>query len=175
MWKAPSSEHNGQRKNNPQQHLSVYPCDCLLFLFSKARVRVLIISSKGKGKTLSTVEFWKERKCIFAIARGHKLITLTNTETTLKSLIKFPITACFPGNWKPKSTHLQWVKDNCGFPGGSIRQPTQEAQETLGRSAGEGMETHSSVLAWKIPVDGGAWWAAVRGVMSGARRSTQAS
>ena len=42
-------------------------------------------------------------------------------------------------------------------------------------SAGEGMETHSSVLAWKIPVDGGAWWAAVRGVMSGARRSTQAS
>ena len=24
--------------------------------------------------------------------------------------------------------------------------------------------THSSVLAWRIPRDGGAWWAAVSGV-----------
>ena len=28
----------------------------------------------------------------------------------------------------------------------------------------KGMTTHSSILAWKIPVDRGAWWAAVRGV-----------
>jgi len=27
----------------------------------------------------------------------------------------------------------------------------------------EGMATHSSILAWRIPMDGGAWWAAVRG------------
>ena len=26
------------------------------------------------------------------------------------------------------------------------------------------METHSSVLAWRIPRTGGAWWAAVYGV-----------
>ena len=26
------------------------------------------------------------------------------------------------------------------------------------------MATHSSILAWRIPVDGGAWWAAVYGV-----------
>ena len=26
------------------------------------------------------------------------------------------------------------------------------------------MATHSSILAWKIPMDRGAWWAAVRGV-----------
>ena len=26
------------------------------------------------------------------------------------------------------------------------------------------MATHSSVLAWRIPRDGGAWWAAVYGV-----------
>ena len=25
------------------------------------------------------------------------------------------------------------------------------------------METHSSILAWRIPTDRGAWWAAVRG------------
>ena len=29
---------------------------------------------------------------------------------------------------------------------------------------GEGMATHSSVLAWRIPVDREAWWAAVHGV-----------
>ena len=28
----------------------------------------------------------------------------------------------------------------------------------------EGMGTHSSVLAWRIPMDRGAWWAAVYGV-----------
>ena len=29
---------------------------------------------------------------------------------------------------------------------------------------GEGMATHSSVLAWRIPLDRGAWWAAIHGV-----------
>ena len=28
----------------------------------------------------------------------------------------------------------------------------------------EGMATHSSVLAWKIPMDKGAWWATVHGI-----------
>ena len=28
----------------------------------------------------------------------------------------------------------------------------------------EGMTTHSSILAWRIPMDRGAWWAAVHGV-----------
>ena len=33
-----------------------------------------------------------------------------------------------------------------------------------GRSLEEGMKTHSSILAWKNPRDGGAWWAIVHGV-----------
>ena len=43
-------------------------------------------------------------------------------------------------------------------------------RETWVRSLGwkvpleEGMATHSSVLAWRIPVDRGAWWATVHGV-----------
>ena len=43
-------------------------------------------------------------------------------------------------------------------------------QETLvrfldwGNPLEEGMATHSSVLAWRIPVDRGAWWAAVHEV-----------
>ena len=28
----------------------------------------------------------------------------------------------------------------------------------------EGIATHSSVLAWRIPMDRGAWWATVHGV-----------
>ena len=28
----------------------------------------------------------------------------------------------------------------------------------------EGMATHSSILAWSIPIDRGAWWATVHGV-----------
>ena len=28
----------------------------------------------------------------------------------------------------------------------------------------EGMATHSSILAWRIPMDRGAWWAIVNGV-----------
>ena len=43
-------------------------------------------------------------------------------------------------------------------------------QETLIRSLGqedsleEGMATHSCILAWRIPMDKGAWWATVHGV-----------
>ena len=43
-------------------------------------------------------------------------------------------------------------------------------QETQVQSLGQedplekGMATHSSVLAWRIPMDGGAWQAAVHGV-----------
>ena len=33
----------------------------------------------------------------------------------------------------------------------------------LGRSPGVGQATHSSILAWRIPIDKGAWWATVRG------------
>ena len=43
-------------------------------------------------------------------------------------------------------------------------------QETQVRSLGQedplekGMATHSSVLAWRIPMDRGAWWAIALGV-----------
>ena len=39
----------------------------------------------------------------------------------------------------------------------------------------KGMATHSSILAWRIPMDRGAWWAAVHGVAkSQTRLSDQA-
>ena len=45
----------------------------------------------------------------------------------------------------------------------------QEMEETWVQSLGgedpleEGMATHSSILAWRIPLDRGAWWATVHG------------
>ena len=36
----------------------------------------------------------------------------------------------------------------------------------------EAMETHSSILAWRIPMDRGGWWATVHGV---AKSQTQLS
>ena len=46
----------------------------------------------------------------------------------------------------------------------------QETQEMQVRSVGqegpleEEIATHSSILAWRIPMDRGAWWASVHGV-----------
>ena len=34
----------------------------------------------------------------------------------------------------------------------------------FGRSLEEGIATHSSILAWRIPKDRGAWWATVYGI-----------
>ena len=34
----------------------------------------------------------------------------------------------------------------------------------LGNSLEEGMATHSSILAWRIPMDRAAWWATVHEV-----------
>ena len=31
----------------------------------------------------------------------------------------------------------------------------------------KGMATHSSILAWRVPMDRGAWWATVQGVTKG--------
>ena len=65
------------------------------------------------------------------------------------------------------------VKSVTGVPRGSVvKSPpaVQETQETRVQSLGwedpleEGMASHSSILAWRIPMDRIAWWAAVRGV-----------
>ena len=37
----------------------------------------------------------------------------------------------------------------------------------------KGMATHSSILAWRMPKDRGAWWATVRGVANRHDRVTK--
>ena len=61
-------------------------------------------------------------------------------------------------------------EDYIGFPGGSVVKNLPTIQETQVQSLGwedpleEEMATHSSILAWKNPMDRGAWWATVYGV-----------
>ena len=57
-----------------------------------------------------------------------------------------------------------------GFPYGSAVKNLPPMKEVWVRFLGqedpleEGMATHSSVLAWRTPVDREAWWATVHGV-----------
>ena len=62
-----------------------------------------------------------------------------------------------------------------GFPGSSAgKESTCNSGGFLGWEdpLEEGMATHSSILAWRIPMDRGAWLATVRGV---AKSQTQLS
>ena len=60
-----------------------------------------------------------------------------------------------------------------GFPGGLDGKESTSSARDLGSILGqedsleESMATHSSVLAWRIPMDRGAWRATVQGVAEG--------
>ena len=57
-----------------------------------------------------------------------------------------------------------------GTPGGSdSKESTCNVGDLgpipgLGRHTEEGLVTHSSILAWRIPMDRGAWWTTVHGI-----------
>ena len=57
-----------------------------------------------------------------------------------------------------------------GFPGGSVAKNLPNNAGAMLRSLGwdhpleEGMANYSSILVWKSPMDGGAWWATVHKV-----------
>ena len=56
------------------------------------------------------------------------------------------------------------------FLGDAVVKNLPIIQETLIQSLGwkdpleKGMTTHSGILAWRIPMDRGAWWTTVHGV-----------
>ena len=62
------------------------------------------------------------------------------------------------------------LSDRLGFPWGSDGKESPSVQETWVQSLDwedpleESMAIHSSILAWRIPVDRGAWWVTVHGV-----------
>ena len=51
-----------------------------------------------------------------------------------------------------------------GFPGGSESKESACNAGVLGSIPGGGMAIYSTNLAWRIPMDRGAWWATVQGV-----------
>ena len=53
-----------------------------------------------------------------------------------------------------------------GFLGGSDGKESACKAGDLGSKDAleKGMATHSNILAWRIPMDRGAWWAIVHGV-----------
>ena len=68
------------------------------------------------------------------------------------------------------SSYMDTSYIRLGFPGGSVVKSLPAMQETRVWSLGwedpleEGMATYSSTLAWRLPMDRGAWRAAVHGV-----------
>ena len=64
----------------------------------------------------------------------------------------FKIFVCGASGKEPTCQRRLDIRDAASIPG-SGRSP-----------GGEGMVTHFSILAWRIPVDRGAWWAAVHRV-----------
>ena len=70
----------------------------------------------------------------------------------------------------PDATYLEIASDSVGFPGGSEVRNLPAIQEMWVQSLGqedpleEGMATHSSILAWKNPIDSRTWQATVHGV-----------
>ena len=68
-------------------------------------------------------------------------------------------------------------KENLGFPGGSDGKESACNEGDLGSIPElgrllleEGMAIHCSILAWRIPMDRGAWWATVHGVAKSCTR-----
>ena len=65
-----------------------------------------------------------------------------------------------------------------GFPGGSDSKVSACNEGDMGSTPGSGrslekeMETHTRILVWKNPMDGGAWWSIAHGV---AKNQTQLS
>ena len=63
-----------------------------------------------------------------------------------------------------------WMDDMLCVRGGSDSKESACNVGELGlipgleRSPGDGMATHSSILAWRIPIDRGAWRAIVHGI-----------
>ena len=64
---------------------------------------------------------------------------------------------------------LKLFAESLGFPGGSDGNCLQCGRPGFDPGVGkisleESMATHSSILAWRIPMDRGTWWATVPGV-----------
>ena len=85
-----------------------------------------------------------------------------------RTLFSYPLDWLF--KWQMGVSIWERVKLDTGFPGGSGgKEPTcnvGDLDSILGWEdpLEEGIATHSSILAWRIPMDRGAWQATVQGI-----------
>ena len=97
------------------------------------------------------------------------LVVLWSPFQTRKSLLSCVLKV--NNGWVQKNTSL--LVPAMGFPDGWVVKNPRAMQETQEMQVGslgwedpleEDMATHSSILAWRIPMDRGAWWATVHWV-----------
>ena len=98
-------------------------------------------------------------------SRKHGLLPDSSNEETLRKVLLREVWA----RWQERI----WLSENtygCVFTVVQLVKNLPGMQETWIRSLGwkdpleKGMATHSSILAWRIPMDRGAWRATVHGV-----------
>ena len=72
----------------------------------------------------------------------------------------------FPSQEDPLEEGMTTPPVFLGFPGGSVGKESVCNTGNLGWEdpLEEDMATHSSILAWRIPMERGTWWAPVHGV-----------
>ena len=69
-----------------------------------------------------------------------------------------------PMGWIKRPDIFSWAFRAVGFPGGSDGKESTSNEGALGLITGwedpleDGMATHSMILAWRIPMNRGAWW-----------------
>ena len=93
--------------------------------------------------------------------------TLSPSKFTFTGPSGYDAVISFGGGWTP-STPLWGFSGGSGIENLPVMQETQETQiQSLGLEdpLEEGVAIHSSILAWRIPMDRGAWWATVHGII----------
>ena len=131
---------------------------------------------KPNWSTESEAAFVKHRFQALLQTSGISISRTIFWETTFsKNCLGDPF-PCY--GWEPIPSHFQtqcclWYAPHRGFPGGSDGKESACNVGDLGSIPGsedpleKGMATHSSILAWRIPMNRGAWGATVNGVTKG--------
>ena len=133
---------------------------CVKHIFFKTETVLLFVCFKKK-KTISWVPIANRysKKCFPGSSAAKE------SACNARDPGSIPRSGRSPGEGLGYSLQYSWAS----LVAQTIKNPPV-MQETWVQSLGwedpleEGIATHSSILAWRIPMDSGAWWATVHGV-----------
>ena len=118
---------------------------------------------------LFLIEFFRDRYTIFH--RGSPFNIPTNSVPNLQFLYIFPSTCySYLFDCTQPSGYKVIFHGDFGLPSGSDGKESACSAGDLGSMLSwegllqDGVATHFSILAWRIPMDRGAWWDTVLGV-----------